>query len=280
MFNNLQIVPKLNSENDYYVQRVVQSIKAAGKRAKLDFNPDAAAEKTLVVAVGGDGTMLEAMRRSARYGSVALGVNLGRVGFLSDISVTDKTLVPLIETMEAILQNRMSVFVEERTVLKAQTCVQDMQLAGNEITVSQRYSDSMICYQLKIGNMNAGMHRANSIMVATATGSTAYSLSAGGALMMPDLQSMQIVPVAPLTLTSRPIVVPSRLQVQIDAWGGPVSVRVDGQPYAGVNTERVYTKEDPFRIWIEAYQHPAKILHIEGWNYFDVLTTKLGWIKE
>lgn len=278
MFKHVTIVPKLNAPDSRRVQEVVDSVTIAAKDANLDvgFHRDA---ETIIVAIGGDGTMLEAMRASATTGAACLGINLGRVGFLTDINIETMTPYAFHNLLVGIFSGWINTWVEERRLLSGLGSDSPWSvLAGNEISVSTKESDSMICYRLKIGNMIAGVHRANSIMVSTATGSTAYSLSAGGSLMMPDLSSMQIVPVAPLTLTSRPIVVPSHHDVTIEAWGGPIAVRFDGSHHT--DSDQPYTKAYPYSIQISSYASPARLLHLEGWNYFDVLTQKLGWIKE
>jgi NAD+ kinase len=280
MFKSFNIIAKLNSENDLFVQRVLTLVRCVLFESKL--HEKVANSKNLnhlVVAIGGDGTMLEAIRCAALTGSTAVGINLGRVGFLTDIGIGDHSLTELASTFKKLLQGQLSSFQELRTVLT--TSVQPLhKLAANEVTVSQLYADSMITYRLTINNFNAGIHRANAIMVATATGSTAYSLSAGGALMMPDIGAIQVVPVAPLTMTSRPIVVSSRHSVKIEAWGGPISVRFDGQRIDMEDQERVYTREHPYEIVVSSFEYKASILHLEDWNFFNILTEKLGWIKE
>lgn len=281
MFKNISIVRKLNSETSEKVQQVVNVVQEAATACDLPIN-DIRTDDTLLIAIGGDGTMLEAMRQSVFNGAVCIGINLGRVGFLTDLSLEESMLdANLYYQLCDIILGQANVWVEKRRMLfaKRPDLVNFSQIAGNEVSVSSRYSDTMICYQLKIGNMTAGMHRANSVMVASATGSTAYSLSAGGALMMPDLRSMQIVPVAPLTMTSRPIVVPSHVEVEIRAWGGPISVRYDGQVDKYCN-KTVHTEENPFVIQVTTAAHSANLLHLADWNYFDILTQKLGWQKE
>lgn len=281
MFKNVSIIRKLNSETSERVEYLADVVERAAADCNLPVG-DIRTKDTLLIAIGGDGTMLEAMRQAVLNGATCLGINLGRVGFLTDLSLEESVMqAGLYYKLCDIMTDEIGTWVEERRLLMAYRPSPDkvVHVAGNEVSVSTKYSDSMICYQLKIGNMSAGVHRANSVLVTSATGSTAYSLSAGGALMMPDLRSMQIVPVAPLTMTSRPIVVPSHVEIEITAWGGPISVRYDGQVDKAID-DTVYTKEDPFVIKVGTFAHPAKLLHLDGWNYFDVLTQKLGWMKE
>lgn len=271
-FNTVHIVPKLNAATDPSTLAVLDLIMTTAVRLNASVIGKAAVnEDTLVIAVGGDGTMLEAMRIAATANATAIGVNLGRIGFLTDISVQQH----LTHALAAAILRLTDTFIEERTLL--QTSLNGA-LAVNEVSVSQLYADSMITYRLLIGNVDAGVHRANGILVSTPTGSTAYSLSVGGALMMPEMDAIQIVPVAPSTMTSRPIIVPSSTHIELHVWGGNVTVRADGQIVDDkVESWRPPTKTDPHKITIRPYQNKAKILHFAGWNFFDVLTEKLGW---
>lgn len=276
-FNTFHIIPKLNSENDPMVQEVVGTIERTAAQVgvyqvtSVDIRPN-----TLVIAVGGDGTMLEAMRVSAKTGAVAIGVNLGRIGFLTEID-NQRYLAHALAA--ALTLNRSDTFVEERLLLE--TSMNDT-LAINEVSVSQLYADSLISYRLRIGDVDAGVHRANGILVSTPTGSTAYSLSVGGALMMPEMDAIQIIPVAPATMTSRPIIVPSNVSIALEAWGGNITVRSDGQILEDRSTTswKPPTKANPFVVTIKPHKIKAKVLHFTDWNFFSVLTEKLGWKHE
>lgn len=276
-FNTFHLIPKLNSEDDPKVQSVLEVIrKTATQMGSYEVIPADIRPNTLIIAVGGDGTMLEAMRVSANTGATAIGVNLGRVGFLTEFN-NQKYLA---HAMAAAFTLRTETFVEERMLLQPQ--IGGAPRAVNEISVSQLYADSLITYRLHIGDMDAGVHRANGILVATPTGSTAYTLSVGGALMMPEMDAIQIVPVAPATMTSRPIIVPSNTPIELQVWGGDITVRADGQiidPIPGV-TRAASTKDNPYCLRICASGRKAKILHFADWNFFDVLTEKLGWKHE
>lgn len=271
-FTSVHIVPKLNASNDPSITTVVNLIVDTASRLNVKvIGPTNVYEDTLVIAVGGDGTMLEAMRVAARANAAAIGINLGRIGFLTDISVQEH----LSHAVAAALLRLTDTFIEQRTLLE--TSHTDT-LAVNEVSVSQLYADSMITYRLLIGNVDAGVHRANGILVATPTGSTAYSLSVGGALMMPEMDAIQIVPVAPSTMTSRPIIVPSTTPIELHVWGGNVTIRADGQiAQSPGETWQPPTKDNPYKVTIKPYKNKAKILHFAGWNFFDVLTEKLGW---
>jgi NAD+ kinase len=219
--------------------------------------------------------MLEAMRVAARADATAIGVNLGRIGFLTDISVQEH----LTHAIAAAILRLTDTFIEERLLLEPSF---GNMLAINEVSISQLYADAMITYRLIIGDVDAGVHRANGLLISTPTGSTAYSLSVGGALMLPEMDAIQIVPVAPSTMTSRPIIVPSTTSIQLQVWGGAVTVRADGQilDTAPVSKDSTPSKSDPYKLTVKPYARKAKVLHFSGWNFFDVLTEKLGWKHE
>lgn len=277
-FKSILLVPKLNAAKDPSVQKVMDLILRTAGRLTIDTLSNKDDERfgidTLVIAIGGDGTMLEAMRVAARVNATAVGVNLGRIGFLTDIGVQEH----ITHAIAAAILRLTDTFIEERVLL--QTSLGET-LAVNEVSVSQLYADAMITYRLLIGNVDAGVHRANGILISTPTGSTAYSLSVGGALMMPEMDAIQIVPVAPSTMTSRPIIVPSTTPVELHVWGGDVVVRADGQIVQDVITNGfIPSKETPYKITVTPFKNKAKILHFAGWNFFDVLTEKLGWKHE
>jgi NAD+ kinase len=273
MFQSIHVILKLNAQDDPIVQNIARVTVKVALLCNVEvvhrhnIRPD-----TLIIAIGGDGTMLEAMRCAARYDATALGVNLGRVGFLSDLNVEDPRYGTLEDVLTELLNGTRPYRVEERTALV--TSVDGDLLACNEVSISPITSDTLIKYHLKVDGTSAGIHRANGILIATANGSTAYTLAVGGALMMPGLDAIQIVPVAPITMTSRPLVVSGNSVVTIEAYGRDLAVRADGQAI------RNPSDVAPWVIDIRRYLHPAKVLHLREWNYFDALTSKLGWQKE
>lgn len=274
-FSSVHIVPKLNAKQDPKVLGAVDVISTTASRLGVYVvNRDEVSASTLVIAVGGDGTMLEAMRIAAQANATAIGVNLGNVGFLTDLSIHSHFARAI---ADALVQLSDTLIVE-RTVLT--TSVSEHTIACNEISVSQLYADSLITYRLRIGDVDAGVHKANGILIATPTGSTAYSLSVGGALMMPEMEAVQIAPVAPATMTSRPIIVPASAPIELQVWGGgAITVRADGQIVGSCEGECVAssTRENPYLVTVLPYKNKARVLHFDGWNFFDVLTEKLGW---
>ena len=282
MFSSLHVVRKYGSEDDPIVHATAEALQQTAEQRQMFVldTPSKCNDKTLVVAVGGDGTMLGAMRIAAPNRSVAMGINLGRIGFLTDFVVPPFSASfqeNVSKMFDDVLEFAGIVYpIESRLMLsawhKSQTTV-----AGNEISISRDKSDSMITYRLIFDDTDAGIYRANSLLVSSPSGSTAYALSAGGALMMPAIQAMQVVPVASQTMTARPIVISHDTRVEVHAWGGRIATRSDGLEWLCSNDN--YTEKEPFVMFVQKHGS-VRVLHNSGWNYFDMLAQKLGWIKE
>jgi NAD+ kinase len=263
-FTSFHIIPKLNEET----QEVAESVRTVKRVASRNGIPvvdvSGINEGTLSIVLGGDGTMLEGMRRTARYGGVVMGVNLGNVGFLTDFSARDSTY-PLEYKLQGIIEDCDTLEFEERILINWKS-----HIAANEFIISNKRSDGLISYSLKIGNMDAGEHKATSLIIGSPSGSTAYSLAAGGGLILPSMGLFQILPLAPMSMSSRPIIVPSYEEIKICVKSkDEICVRFDGQiaecPPRG--EQLVFTQ----------FPHKARILHNLGWNFFDMLSTKLSW---
>lgn len=278
---NVYVVPKLNAPQSEAVVKIIELIKQAASDVGVSCYVDNERvtrstswlnRETMFLAVGGDGTMLQAMKLAAEADGVAFGINLGQVGFLTDLARGKKGDAEFRAELSTLLRGE-DQFIEERIVLTMSLA----EIAVNEISISQTYADAMITYKLQIGDQDAGVHKANSLLISTPTGSTAYSLSAGGALMTPTIKAIQIVPVAPVRLTSRPIIAPHDQRLLISAWGDGITVRVDGQ--VADRCDRKFTAEDPYQLEVSGDPLVAKVVHFKGWNFFDMLTQKLGWVK-
>jgi NAD+ kinase len=218
----------------------------------------------LVVVLGGDGTLLSAVRATAAIDVPLLGVNLGSLGFLTDVPLS--SLFPM---LEAIAQGRAAV--EHRSLLQCDL------LRGKEILGSYTvFNDAVVNktplarlnhYELLVDNVFVSSYRADGMIVATPTGSTAYSLSAGGPVLMPTVNAFVITPVAPHALTHRPLVVPDSAVVEILLRGQEVAyLSLDGQP--GLDLR------DGDRVRCRRSQHKVSLFHTDT-DFFHVLRTKL-----
>ena len=166
----------------------------------------------LVVVLGGDGTLLSAARATAAVDVPLLGVNLGSLGFLTEVPM--QSLYPM---LEAIAQGRAAV--EHRSLMQVELLrgdtVRGSYLVFNDAVVNKTAVARLNTYDLYIDKVFVSSYRADGMIVATPTGSTAYSLSAGGPVLMPTLNGLVITPVAPHSLTHRPLVVPDSVEIEI-----------------------------------------------------------------
>lgn len=219
------------------------------------------------LVIGGDGTMLGIGRQIARYGLPLIGINQGRLGFITDIPI-DKYQ----ETLQPILNGQFES--EERCVLQAKVlrdsdCVFDA-LALNDVVVSRGGTSGMVELRVEVDGRFVSNQRADGLIIATPTGSTAYSLSAGGPLMHPSIGGWVMAPIAPHTLSNRPIVLSDSSEISIEVVSGRnASANFDMQSLASLLIGD--------RVMVRRSEHRVRFLHPAGWNYFDTLRKKMHW---
>jgi len=222
----------------------------------------------LVISLGGDGTLLTAARAMAGINIPLLGINLGRLGFLADVSFDNFE-----SYIDAVMEGRYSV--EKRFLIEGRFFEGDKLLstniALNDIILHSYESSSMIEYEISSGGDLIHIQRSDGVIVTTPTGSTAYALSGGGPIMHPSLNTLAIVPICPHTLTNRPIVLPADQPIEVCLGRDSMVAKVsyDGHSTAIVNTEN--------RVHITRYSKPLTLLHPEDYDYFQVLRAKLYW---
>ena len=291
ILNHICFVRKLNAPDTPEVNNLIERITVLAEQynIKIVNERQLVPHDTLIISVGGDGTMLHAMRLSANAMVVCTGFHAGNLGFLNDFSavnnvtqsinalfdmLTDRTLY------EANLESRTALRVSLFNDIEVNTV--DFPISFNDIAVSRMSSDQILEYELLVNGDSIGTHKANSILVSTPTGSTAYSLSAGGSIILPTANVIQIVPVAPNTLASRPLIIPDRQDdgtpVEIIVRPKPsieyTSLRIDGRKPMITNVDQIY------EVRITMNSMKARILHNPNWNFFNTLATKLGWLKD
>jgi NAD+ kinase len=225
------------------------------------------ARADLAIVLGGDGTMLNIARTFAPYDVALVGVNQGRLGFLTDIS-----LDTMFETIGAILDGEY--VREDRMLLEAEVYsgrerVFDV-LAFNDVVVSKGVRGSMIEFELHIDGEAIYTQRSDGLIVATPTGSTAYALSAGGPIVHPSLRVMTLVPVCPHTLSNRPIVLSSGCTVEI-------VVHSADDPRVHFDSHSHFELREADRILVRRYSHDISLLHPAGHSYYAMLRQKLKW---
>lgn len=220
----------------------------------------------MVISIGGDGTFLKAARRVGRKGIPILGINTGRLGFLADISPEEME-----ETFNEIQAERYSV--EERSVLQLicnGTHLQTSPYALNEIAVLKRDSSSMISIRTAINGAFLNTYQADGLVIATPTGSTAYSLSVGGPIMVPHSNTVVITPVAPHSLNVRPIVIRDDWEITLDVESRSHNflVAIDGSSE---------TCKETTQLTIRRADYSVKVVKRFNHIFFDTLRSKMMW---
>lgn len=233
----------------------VMSLEESGKVADL------------AIVIGGDGTMLNIARALAPYDVPLVGVNQGRLGFLTDISVDT-----MLETIAAILDGQH--VIEARMLLtselvRAGNKILDV-LALNDMSISKGSDGSLIELEVRIDGLFLYNLRADGLIVSTPTGSTAYALSAGGPILHPTLSAFALVPVCPHTLSNRPIAVSSGSQLEI-----LMHRCADARVHYDSHTHMELQPGD--RIRVRRYERSISLLHPIGHNYYHTLREKLHW---
>jgi len=223
----------------------------------------------LVIVVGGDGSMLGAARTLAKYDTPVVGVNRGRLGFLTDISPDDIAL-----QIAAVLDGDFEP--ENRFLLTAEVR-RDGQPVGrehalNDVVVNSGSSAQMIEFELSINDTFVYRQRADGLIVSTPTGSTAYSLSGGGPIMHPTLNAIVLVPMFPHALSSRPIVVDGESEIRLD-----VLARNRIHPPVTCDGRAIMKARPGDSVHVTKHPHQLTLLHPLGHNFYASCRDKLRW---
>lgn len=219
------------------------------------------------VVLGGDGTMLGMGRRMAEFGVPLIGINQGRLGFITDIALDQfkTTLAPMLagdyaEEQRSLIQAR---------VVRGKVCVFSA-LAMNDVVVNRGATSGMVELQIEVNGHFVAKQRADGLIIATPTGSTAYALSAGGPMIHPATRAWVLVPIAPHTLSNRPLVLDDSAEIVIELVAGrDASANFDMQSLAAL------LHGD--RIEVSRSRYAVRFLHPRGWTFFDTLRNKLHW---
>jgi NAD+ kinase len=222
----------------------------------------------LAVVMGGDGSMLSAARNLAAYGVPLVGVNQGRLGFMTDIAFSQMR-----ETIELLLSG--SYTIGERTMLEARVLRGEKEIfstqALNDIVVNKGGTGRMIEFLVHIDGQFVYDLRSDGIIVATPTGSTAYALSSNGPILQPNVPGIVLVPVCPHTLSNRPITVSDRSVIEITIKQRAFDARLhfDGQPHSELAADD--------KVIVRRAAHSIRFVHPPGYSYYAMLREKLHW---
>ncbi|MCU7918349.1 MAG: NAD(+) kinase [Candidatus Thiodiazotropha sp. (ex Dulcina madagascariensis)] len=225
----------------------------------------------LVIVVGGDGTLLHAARVLARQNIPLLGINLGRLGFLVDLS-PDQMIPRLDEILNGHYEQECRFLLE--VSMGDESSPDRNILAFNDVVLHKWNIARMIEFETYVDDQLVNDQRSDGLIVSTPTGSTAYALSGGGPLLYPSLNAIVMVPICPHTLSNRPIVVDGDSEIEIHlnpAHTEDVQITCDGQATIPAMPGEV--------IRIRKAEHQIRLIHPKGYDYYSILRAKLGWAE-
>ena len=223
----------------------------------------------IVIAIGGDGTLLYAARLVARHGVPLLGINRGRLGFLTDVMPQDMTA-----SVDAALDGKLAS--EQRTLLRATVRSPNGKpresLALNDVVLQKSATGRMLDFEMHVNGRFVNSHAGDGLVIATATGSTAYALSCGGPIVEPDLDVLVLAPICPHTLSDRPVVVSARSVIEIR-----LIERFETQAQIVCDGVVIGDLEPDDTLEVQAAQERITLLHPPGHDYYRLLRSKLQW---
>jgi NAD+ kinase len=277
---------RVNEQVNETLERLLEYLRAKGIETFLDVDTadhiqldctvlprdDMGKDGTLIIVVGGDGSMLSAARMAIHVGLPVLGINRGNLGFLTDISP---------HGFEAELQPILNghYLEEQRLLLKLRLPDQPTStLTGdalNDIVLSRGNAPHLVRFDVYINEQFVSNYRADGLILATPTGSTAYALSAGGPIMNPDLNALTMVPMFSHSLNTRPLVIDANAQIRLH-----VSERNEAPLHISCDGHESHPMNPGESAFIEKNKKSLRVLHPTDYHYYDTLRVKLGWGSE
>ena len=229
---------------------------------------DLADQVDAMLALGGDGTMLRVMRMLEGRDKPVIGVNLGSLGFLT--SVTEESLEHALECLAQDRYTTSARSIAECTVVRGKKEISLLR-ALNDIVVARGAAPRVVTLNVSVGGDRVTSYVCDGLIVATPTGSTGHSLSAGGPILAPETKAFLISLVCPHSLSSRPLVVPDEAEiiVTVEDADGPLLLAADGQIGGSLGVGD--------RVVIRRSARGVRFIHLPGYSYYDVLRRKLGW---
>jgi NAD+ kinase len=257
---------------DYVLERSLANflrrrsrIRIAGKTVSDKQLPS---HSDIIISLGGDGTILRLARNAAERGTPIVGVNLGKLGFLTEASLED---------MDACIDELLKgdYFVVERMMLQATTTKDSkVYVALNDVVVSKFGTSRVLDLEIHVNGEYLATFTADGIILSTPTGSTAYALANGGPIVTPNNRSITISPICPHTLTARPVIVPddSVIRVIVKSPNHRIHLTADGQDETLIKS--------PAEIRIKKARHTARLVKRKKTSYYDILRKKLHWGRD
>lgn len=260
------IIKKDHEPADAFADMLCDWLKGKGITATINqIEPDL----DILIILGGDGTLLHVADQAARHSIPVIGINLGNLGFLTEL--TEQEALP---ALEEIISG--AVTVENRMMLKTRIIRENKPTgywyALNEVVISKGTLDRVLQLSTQANTEYITTYKADGLIFSTPTGSTAYNLSAGGPLVYPGLASILVTPICPFMLSSRPVLLPpeTRLSTRIDDGPGHYAkIIIDGQSAWDMQSNEM--------LEIEAAEHPLQLIISPHRDYFSILRNKLHW---
>jgi NAD+ kinase len=268
MFTTIGLITKPNDLNSQKIATELGAFLTQQGVSVLDEAQQISEQSDLIIVLGGDGTLLNTARIFADDNIPILGINLGRLGFLADVSVAD-----MFEVVTEVLAGEF--IKESRYLLSCQIeqfgRVQGQYLAFNDAILHRTNSLKMVDFDVFIDGKFVNNQRADGLIVTTPTGSTAYALSSGGPIMHPGINAMGLVSICPHTMSHRPLLIPSSSEVLIHIKEVEVGATVsfDGQTSFSIEMGQ--------SIRINQHSSFVSLLHPKKYDYFDIIRSKLHW---
>ncbi|MBI3326309.1 MAG: NAD(+)/NADH kinase [Nitrospinae bacterium] len=279
--NKIGIIAKPRPDAKPVLEELIQWLEARGIEPVMDVDTASMVGATsthmknavpsaadLIVVLGGDGTLLSVARLVEGKDVPILGVNLGSLGFLTEVTIAE-----LFPTLTQVLDGQYSV--SERVMLNCHVHRQGERIAQavvlNDVVINKGALARIIEMETYVDGVLVNTFRADGLIIATPTGSTAYSLAAGGPILYPSLQTLIINPICPFTLTNRPLVIPDTVKIEVILVkeNEDVLVTLDGQVGVALRYRDV--------VEIRKAETRLKLIQCPGKNYFEILRTKLKW---
>ncbi|MCH9693815.1 MAG: NAD(+)/NADH kinase [Gammaproteobacteria bacterium] len=269
-FKNITIVGRAD---DSRVSEPLESLRAHLNKIGANLVDNAAVKDAdLIIAVGGDGTMLYASRLALDSRAPILGINRGRLGFLADVTPDD-----MIASVDHVMRGEYSV--DSRLLLKARLLRADggesVAYALNDVVLQRRDTGRMVDFETRVNDVYVNTHAGDGLIVATPTGSTAYALSCGGPIIEPQLDAVVVVPICPHTLTDRPIVISADQPIEVRLLyrdDTKAELTVDGFSLGPIHHDD--------KLTISAANKRVTLVHPPGYDFYGILRSKLFWGRD
>lgn len=257
-------------EEPYFVgiaREVEQYLQKKGVEVFKNTDVDnlSSGEGLILVSLGGDGTFLKASQRAIRFNVPLLGINLGNLGFLTNVEGDD-----VFESIERLLRGDFSI--EERSTIRAKITKEENKffVAANDFILQRSIEEKILTLKVFINDFEAGTFRCDGAIVSTATGSTAYALSVGGPIIVPNAPVFELSFVAPHKLSQRPLILSCMEKLEIEVFS-------DSRCYLLRDGVKVFECKQHDRFTFDKNTNNLKVIHIQDKNFFDILNKKFGW---